>query len=254
MPEGPYFRHLHWNVPSKYVLTKTHCGGHLISKSPNDYVETVRSFDAACRSGSKIVNDTKVHVEYSSSIPQRAVHLIRDPFDNIVARLHLEQKRWRRFTADNSTDRSDLLQRFNDSQAGFYAWCNEMDTKSRPLERSSRFIDNELWSVAKDVPCHGEFLRYVWWHNMAIHVIRNRKLPVHTMHYEDYETKWEDTVHHLFGFLELRPAAGAEPLEFITGKQYRHYFEARHISMARRLVQALASPETWHMLEHYFEL
>ena len=87
---------------------------------------------------------------------------------------------------------------------------------------------------------------------MAFHVIHNRKLPVHMMHYEQYEQDWSRTVEQLFHFLGLSPASGVEPLKFIAGKHYRHYFESQHIDMIRNLVKTLASPETWQIVEQYF--
>ncbi len=91
MENGPFFRYPEWNVPSRYILTKTHCGGTAMSPTPTDYIETARSFEIACRSGNRIVDDTKVEVVYSMDIPKRAVHLFRNPFDVsiLVALAHM---------------------------------------------------------------------------------------------------------------------------------------------------------------------
>ena len=35
------------------------------------------------------MNGLKTEVSYPATIPEKAVHLIRNPFDNIVSRLHL---------------------------------------------------------------------------------------------------------------------------------------------------------------------
>jgi len=89
---GPFLRHPTWQQPPRYILTKTHCGGTTISPSPEDYIETVRSFEIGCRSGNKVVNDTRVAaITYSMDVPKRAVHLIRNPFDvSIPMRRHLQ--------------------------------------------------------------------------------------------------------------------------------------------------------------------
>lgn len=81
MEKGPFCRHLGWNLPPRYILTKTHCGGTAMSPNPADYVETHRSFEIACRSGNRVINDEKNDVTYSMDIPKRAVHLMRNPFD-----------------------------------------------------------------------------------------------------------------------------------------------------------------------------
>jgi hypothetical protein len=247
LDQGPFPRYPEWNMPSKYILTKTHCGGTCLACSnPSDYVETVRSFEIECRKGNRIVNDTKRHVLYSASLPQRAVHLIRNPFDNFVARLHLQQKRF------ESKNKAEQMTKYNNSKEGFRAWCDHHDRMGLKEELASRYLDDELWSIAKDLPCHAEFIRYTWWHNLVIEVTRRRKIPVHYLHYEDYSHNWNKTVDELFHFLELAPATGAEPPKFITGKHYGDYFEPHHVELARRLVNLLASPESWALLSHYF--
>jgi hypothetical protein len=171
------------------------------------------------------------------------VHLIRNPFDNFVARLHLQQKR---------KNKAEQMTKFNNSKEGFRAWCDSHDRRGLKDELASRYMDDELWSIARDLPCHAEFIRYTWWHNLVIEVTRRRKMPVHYLYYEDYSHDWNKTVNELFRFLELVPANGAEPLEFITGKHYGNYFEPHHLELAGRLVKMLASPESWALLSHYF--
>ena len=244
---GPFYRYPDWDRPTQFLLTKTHCGGRSMEPSPSEYVETARSFEIACRSGNRIVNDTKEFVIYASSIPKRAIHLIRNPFDNVVARLHLEQKRWAREEKDQHK-----LREFNASKEGFQAWCRFQDVRSEKEEKSSRYFDDEIWEWAQDLPCHAEFMRYTWWHNLALETIRRLNLPLHSLFYENYTQNWDETVQQMFEFLQLSPADGASPLEFIAGKTYLDYFEQRHVALAKGLVSTLASPESWALLEHYF--
>ncbi len=149
-------------------------------------------------------------------------------------------------------DRSELLQTFNSTREGFRAWCYFMDSRAATQEQKSHFIDTELWEIAKDVPCHAELIRYTWWHNYALELTRLKSLPVHFLFYEDYTDNWETTVKQLFQFLDLSPALGAEPLEFISGKHYADYFDPEDIVMAKLLVETLASPEAWALLKNYF--
>jgi hypothetical protein len=194
-----------------------------------------------------MVNNTKVSVTYTESIPKRAVHLIRNPLDNIVARLHLEQKKW------DKTDKHEKLDLYNASKEGFRAWCDFQDSRAFEKERSSRFFDNEIWELAQELPCHAEFMRYVWWHDLAIETTRRKNLPVYYLFYENYTENWEGTVQQLFKFLHLSTAEGASPLEFISGKHYADYFEPKHVALASDLVSKLASPESRALLEHYFQ-
>jgi hypothetical protein len=127
-----------------------------------------------------------------------------------------------------------------------------MDSRSVNKERNSHFIDAELWEIAKNVPCHGELMRYTWWHNYANELTRRKRLPVHYLFYEEYAEDWENTVAQLFKFIEIVPAPGAEPMEFIVGKHYDGYFTRNDLEMARELVRTLASPETWDLVKRYF--
>lgn len=149
-------------------------------------------------------------------------------------------------------DRADQLKIFNNTKEGFRAWCYAMDSRSVYQERKSHFIDAELWGIARGVPCHGELVRYTWWHNYAIELTRRMHIPVHVLFYEDYTDDWENTVDQLLQFISVSPASDAEPLEFIAGKHYGEYFDEGDVVMAKLLVKTLASPETWDLLKHYF--
>ena len=119
---------------------------------------------------------------------------------------------------------------------------------------ASKYFDAEMWNLAKDLPCHAEFIRYTWWHNLAIEVTKKRQLPAHVLFYEDYSIQWNVTVQALLDFLELSPALGAEPPAFISGKHYEVFFEPRHFELAGRLVKLLASAESWILLRRYFNV
>ena len=86
---GPYLRYTDRNLPTHYILTKTHCGGRSLSSDPREYFETIESFEMACCTGNQQGGDSfskngtyqKSEVVYSMDIPKRIVHLIRNPFD-----------------------------------------------------------------------------------------------------------------------------------------------------------------------------
>lgn len=85
-PAGPYLRSPHKPFPSRYILTKTHCAGFCMDCAPSAYVlnNDGVAFEEACRSGrQRHVNGTRSHVTYDASLPAKAVHLVRHPFDNV---------------------------------------------------------------------------------------------------------------------------------------------------------------------------
>lgn len=119
---GPYLELIpsrHTNIP-KLILTKTHCGGFSTSVKPASFIETPRSFMKACLKGKRGVysSDSKKSlttqkVWYSHERVHKIVHIFRSPLDNVVARFHLERKR---FTAKND---KKWLSRFPNNKDGF---------------------------------------------------------------------------------------------------------------------------------------
>jgi hypothetical protein len=82
VPErSPYFLNTTLSLP-KYVLTKTHCSGLCEQCAPEWSLET---FEKECLTLYAGTN-RKQHIYYGHA-PAKAIHLIRSPFDNLVARM-----------------------------------------------------------------------------------------------------------------------------------------------------------------------
>ena len=244
-PNGPFLAMPSFSVPKTYIMTKTHCGGRCTECSPDTYTETVHSFERMCRTGAKLVDGEKMRFTYNDPV-QRAIHLMRSPFDNLVARLHLERKAW----ADRK-ENPEFLDNFTDSKEGLAAWCRFLDDLRVKDEQESHFLDPELLDEEKRVPCHAEFYRYIQWHNLAFEVTRRKRLPTYMLYYENYTENFDETVEELLEFLDLRAVAPAP--EFYSGKSYDDYFEPEQCQAIAYLAKELASPETWEALRHYFE-
>lgn len=150
-------------------------------------------------------------------------------------------------------NKNEKSQMYNSTREGFRAWCLSQDRRGYKFrQKSPHYLDEELWDIAKQVPCHAEVIRYTWWHNHAIEVVRQHNIPVHTMFYEDYEINLHRTIEELLGFLALHPSQDAELLAFQGGKHYMEFFDPIDVVMAKRLVNVLASPSTWSLVERYF--
>jgi hypothetical protein len=255
--DGPFFRYPTWTIPPAYILTKTHCGGECDSchtPGSKEYNDTIDAFEVACCSGKRIFNNTKVKTTYSLDIPKRAVHLIRNPFDNIVARLHLKERRWARFEGkdNNQSDKyEERLDLFNNTKEGFHAYCKFRDKRSFKQEMRYRLLNDTLLDYAKDVPCYAEFITYTKWHNHAIQLVEKKGIPVLTLFYEDYASDWDENVNRLLSFLLLSPANDGTATEFILGKQYDEFYVEKEKLAAIKLIQALASSELWDLLQRY---
>jgi hypothetical protein len=234
--------------PSRLVLVKSHCGGRCELCGPQTYIENPHSFLYQCLAGRKLYlssNGTKFVdpqlYSYNASLVRKAIHLIRNPLDNIVSRFHLEQHSFAK--RGNKTFTSD--------RQGFRDFCNLLERNFGGDERHSRWMDPQVMETLKTVPCHADVIRYVQWHNLAHIVTQDLGIPTLVLFYEDYRTKFSETLHKLVEFLEV-PQKG-EAADFVGGKEYVDYFTRDERRATREAIQQLALKGTWKHLEHYFE-
>ena len=75
-------------------------------------------------------------------------------------------------------------------------------------------------------------------------------LPTYVLHYEKYDTMYNQTMHEMVDFLEL-PHRG-DKIEFIRGKEYLEYYTPEERRKIRDAVKKLALSITWENLVHYF--
>ena len=229
---------------SKYVLTKTHCGGRCVNCYPRYYLQSFQSFRDACFATTRPVENPTPQLpfdssHYSSEDVSKVIHLIRDPVDNIVSRYH----NWR----------------FNNAQQGdgtiteFRQWCSKLHAKTKKDESKMEVWGEELWGILKDVPCATDFFRYVQWHNMALATFRDLDLEHLVMYYEDYESKWETTKETLLNFIDLKQEERAIATPFVGGKHYRNHFTTDELARIRQGIQLMSSRSTWTRLQHYFD-
>ena len=253
---GPFFRYPTWDKPQKYMLTKTHCGAELPEYPSKE------EFEHACRSGKRIWNGTKIKTTYDDGVVTRAVHLIRNPFDNIVARLHMKQHNWQ----NGDPEHRDRLQVFNKTREGFRAYCfyedgkvwrhnyNEVTTVfgTDSVNEHGTSTLQQLLRYAKNTPCHAEFILYTQWHNYALQVLQRKQISSLTLFYEDYALDWNNTVQHLLDFLALKPAKDGVATEFVLGKHYQDHYEPQELEAAKQLMLGLASKDLQELLYKYF--
>jgi hypothetical protein len=238
-----------------YVMVKTHCGMRCEQCSPHEYVETMFSFRRNCYSGGYMHDGRMVLTSYynnpssKSSISQpqqnhdvaKAIHLIRNPFDNVVSRFHLEQRK------AEATGRL----RYPKNRDGFRAFCQEMNDEYVSNERGALFLDNDLLDVMAHVPCRADFIRYTEWHNLAFATTSDMNLASFILHYDQYETRFEETIRELQDFLDLKDLAEPEP--FVAGKVYGDYFTDEEKRAVAKGVKTMATRETWTHISYYFD-
>lgn len=247
--------------------------GRCVKCGPEEYLLNETHFLDECRRGSGLLperrrkmEDTDVsnlsdgfeEVHYDADLVKKAIHLMRSPFDNIVSRFHLERKHWLK------RDKTTELKRYTNDARGFHVWCKDLNTDFGPTFKSgvkmpmvTSMNDPDL-SIPRDVielmqglPCHGEFYKYVQWHNHANAVTTNYlQKPTLIVHYENYDKLWNKTATKIFDFLHLDMTGPKK--DFHARHDYDPYFSPRDREAARKLIKRLARPNIWQQMERYF--
>ena len=218
--------------PTKgFVLTKTHCTAYGNSAYPQTV--TAIEFTQSCLEGNTILTDEGEETVYlySPDIVLRAVHIFRDPFDNIVSRFHFHRVF---FSRSNQTG---LVVRHPKTKAGFRSYCKYLGDDRFYKEHLDLFDEG-----IKDIPCLSDFFRYIQWHNLAFTTTEDLRLSTLIIHYEDFLTNFDQTKDALLEFLGQDGIRDAPPFE--AGKSYREYFTKDEIQAVSRMFSKLASQKT----------
>lgn len=243
---GPFLSYTHnLNVPQQYVLTKTHCGGRCSRCKPINYVESNKSFKQACLTARRGIplNETYEKNQYEESLVQKAIHIIRNPLDNIVSRFHLVKK---------LSKKKDETFNFTDDADGFQNWCYEWDQTFNKEEEEQ--IDEIFLQDLPEIPCHADFYRYVQWHNLAFDIIEEMSLPLHILYFEDFEEDFNRTKDEILQFMEAKEVSiesKRRPM-FIPGKKYEHFYTPKQIKAIRKFVFEHGSQQTQYVMKKYF--
>jgi hypothetical protein len=243
-PDGPF-----WNaygkmgkkrtLPSTYILTKTHCGGRCVNCSAGEYVIDAKAFYTACERTSGFRGNRRFELSSSNAAVSKVIHLIRNPFDNIIARFHLERKHF----VEKNPDLETFLPK---NATGFRRWCSELD-KRFSFEDSKYFASKSL-PVMQQVPCHAEFFKYAQWHNLLNEAI---DLPALVVFYEDFHTAQNATSQKIFDFLEQEPIDPLRP--FRAPPDYSDHFRQSEKDAAKILLEYFSFTATWALVRRYFE-
>lgn len=190
-------------------------------------------------------------VRYNASrIVDRAIHLIRNPFDNVVARFHLAHKR-----AQKKGTGLQFTTQFPNDRAGFRAWCRDLDTRKSFVadeRRQSHVLGEDVIRAFDGVPCHADFYRYAQWHNLAFETVAEMEgVSELTLRYESYGTDFDGTLATILKFLKREPLA-SERSEFVPGKNYGNFFTTKERRNAESLLQLACTNVTWSEVKEYF--
>lgn len=231
--DGPFLRWPDRPLPTNYLLTKTHCDR---KPFPN------ASFPMRCRTGVSLNDETET-TAYSTPV-RRAIHLIRNPMDNTVAKWNY----FRKTQQDHRGDASTTAILYHYIQKNFTRWCQYLD-----LEAKQQQEDHVRWNASfyatymEPLPCALDYVRYFEWHRAATTELKLKERMM--VYYEDYPVAMDLVLQ----FLELVPRSMNQ--YYSSAPVYsRNYYN--HSSELRRKVQrlgaAMCDAETWKLFERYF--
>jgi hypothetical protein len=243
---------MHW--PSRYMLTKTHCGGYCIDCGPSTYQLFAAAFVQACQTARHLsAGGDLVNSLYSA--PNKAIHLFRSPFDNILSRLHLIKRRkignkdGRKVAV--SRQETDFWRSLQDTEQSVLDWCSHLQTTWENEEMRASGPVYDLHRDYSHVPCYAEWYRYIQWHNLAYQTTRQvLDMSVLYVHYEDYVDRFDETVEAINDYLQLATVRSAVQFE---SRVYRDIFSPTWVKQVAELVEHFAEPEVWELIRHYFE-
>ena len=233
-----------------YVLTKTHCGGYCFGCPSKKYVLSQAEFREDCLTGSFLDEfGGKQKSMYDAAIVDKAVHLVRDPFDNVVSRFHLKRNQ----KQGNET----WLAAYPNSVEGFRNFCAYVNTRLHPDEEKfpvvgKRSNANVLVKYRETIPCYSDFVRYILWHNNAKETINELSLEHLTLYYEDFASNHRSTTLKLLQFLGLKLEKEGDKFHG-SERYYRAYFTSAEIEAVQELLRDIANNETWNLLRPYFD-
>ena len=248
-PEGPYWEGGQKRLlpESGYILTKTHCGGRCVRCGAKDYVVNASAFlDACARTTARLgKNRRTLDNRMDPKRVAKVVHLLRNPFTNIVARFHLESRNL--FRREQRTG-----QWLPKNATGFANFCKILDEFYAQEEEG--VLDPDIRGLMAHVPCRGEFYKWTSWHNLLGQVLPSMgveaTIPVLTLYYEDYHKDLNETAGRVLEFLNLEPR-NLPYRSFRELPSYADHFTIEQRMAAWRLMEAVATPWTWERIVRY---
>jgi Sulfotransferase domain len=184
----------------------------------------------------------RVFSEYEPDRLTKVIHLIRDPFDNVVSRFHLERE-----------IPGHVAEQFSEDREGFRSYCNEIDSKHKESEKRVIFLSESLLKILNRVPCHEDFIRYIEWHNLAFVTTRDMQLQTFILHYDWYATRYTETAKELLDFLKLRIHKNGLWTPFDVRNVYSDYYTTEEKQALGQAYKMMSSVETWNHISQYFE-
>ena len=232
-------------TPDKRILTWASVDGACRDCHPRRYMYNYARFRELCWEGSIMYDGKQVAVHYNPEIVKSAVHLYRDPFDNIVLRFWAEREE--KAMGNHLT----WLKRYPPTHVGFQSWCNDRDDEWYDVEKA--WYGEETMELAEGVMCRQEFYKYIMFHNNVVRTRDAFNLPTFVLKYEDLHLHYENALGGLVSFLELPMLKESTKKDFQMGFS-RRYFPQKTKDAAFAFMKHLAMTKVDLILDEYKEI
>ncbi|KAL7537295.1 hypothetical protein ACHAWF_005723 [Thalassiosira exigua] len=249
-PEGPFWQGLSEKLgtirelPSKYILVKTHCGGRCLKCTSDNYVVDLLQFVKACQRTRVRIRGKRIDQQVPVSAVHKTIHIIRNPFHNSVSRFHLHRKQL--------VKKNPLLAALYPANAtGFMRWCQHLDQNYNSSDH--RVFNKATRQLFQSVPCYAEFYKWTAWHNRVNQMVKYLGgTDLLTVYYEDYMYQLNATANRIFDFLEQKPLLPLYHFRYLPHYEVDH-FTASQVSSIVKLIRHVATEPTWEQIQHYFQ-
>lgn len=232
-------------TPDTRILTWASSDGACRNCHPRKYMYNYGRFRELCWEGTIMKDGNQVAVKYNPELVKSAVHLYRDPFDNIVLRFWAERE------AKAAGNHISWLERYPPTHTGFQSWCNERDAEWYDVENA--WYGPETMKLAEGVICRQEFYKYIMFHNNIARTRLAYNLPTFVIKYEDFHLEYEKTISNLVAFMGL-PLLREPPEKDVQVGFSDRYFTDEHRAASKKLMRSLALPKVLDVLDQYDEV
>lgn len=248
--QGP-FRQNEKPIPSfpSYIATKTHCSGWCFDCPPAKYWIPKSTFHRDCLVSSRHNHFTQEIVQYDGKMVTKAIHLIRDPFSNIVSRFLMFEER----SKDKDFDSANPITKtgYPMTKLGFQKYCRDMDTKFYNDEYEWFLKQPEMNEAMSGVPCRSEFYKYFQWHNLARNAaVEIQKVPYMLIHYNLFIDKFETELRKMLSFLQL-PENGRNVRNRYYNVYY-YFYDIDQVNAVQKLAKYMSEEWLYNELDIYF--
>lgn len=222
-----------------YVATQTHGTGYCLFCHPKKYY--YGNFFWKSANGTKLLNGKRVTLQYNAEQVKKMIHLIRDPYDTVVAR----------FFSYVSLKQASK-QRYSLNADGFRLWCKDQNDTFEAADLA--WLPAKLRGFAKNVPCRQEFVKYALFHSNVWKMFRFHRIERLSVKYDDYFYDVAGTVEKVNDFLGLRTLPNVALPKNILKRplwEYSNFYTLAERDLIERLLRNMVTPALWPEIREY---